>query len=107
MGLKKIVLAKERESKKKKNLFCCKRNGGRTQAEMRRTLYVGGLAESIKEEELAYEFQRYGRLVRCDIPNRARGFAFVEFENERFVFFLLFFFLLFFFLLFFLFIFWG
>ncbi|KAI9605771.1 hypothetical protein H4Q26_004137 [Puccinia striiformis f. sp. tritici PST-130] len=50
------------------------------------TLFVAGFG-SLRAKELAYEFERYGRLVRCDIPaaksSTAKSYAFVEFEDER------------------------
>ncbi|MBW0468887.1 hypothetical protein O181_008602 [Austropuccinia psidii MF-1] len=49
------------------------------------TLFVAGFG-SLRAKELAYEFERYGRLVRCDIPAAksatAKSYAFVEFEHE-------------------------
>lgn len=52
----------------------------------RSTLFVTGLSVDTRAKDVALEFERYGPLIRCDIPTpngRSRGYAFVEFEEEN------------------------
>ena len=50
----------------------------------RRILFVHGLDPGTRAKDVAFEFERYGRVVRCDIPvSRGNPYAFVEFERAR------------------------
>ncbi|KAF8699082.1 RNA recognition motif (RRM, RBD, or RNP domain), partial [Rhizoctonia solani] len=39
----------------------------------RKILFVSGFSRDARAKDLAYEFERYGRLVRCDIPSTRGG----------------------------------
>ncbi|RCI01882.1 hypothetical protein CU098_010956 [Rhizopus stolonifer] len=53
----------------------------------RTTLFVSGFDAKTRARNLAYEFERYGRLVRLDIPApksyNSKPYAFVEFEENQ------------------------
>lgn len=48
-------------------------------------LYVGNLGKDVSRKEIESVFDKYGRLLRCDIKNRGYGsaFAFLEFDEKR------------------------
>ncbi|EJD39838.1 RNA-binding domain-containing protein [Auricularia subglabra TFB-10046 SS5] len=55
---------------------------------MPRILFVSGFHSQTRARDLAYEFERFGSLVRCDVPaprnyNSAAPYAFVEFRSQR------------------------
>ncbi|KAG8924401.1 hypothetical protein FRC02_010458 [Tulasnella sp. 418] len=54
---------------------------------MPRILFVSGFHHSTRARDLAHTFEKYGRLVRCDVPapksHASTAYAFVEFKSER------------------------
>ncbi|KAF6749735.1 hypothetical protein DFP72DRAFT_912555 [Ephemerocybe angulata] len=56
---------------------------------MARILFVSGFHPSTRARDLAYEFERFGPLVRCDVPAPrnphavSNPYAFVEFRSTR------------------------
>jgi len=44
------------------------------------SLWIGRIAPDTRSRDLEEVFGKYGRIIRCDVK---RGFAFVEFEDDR------------------------
>ena len=52
---------------------------------MGKELFVGGLGSDITTRDIEEAFDKYGRIIKCDLKNKGPGssFCFVEFEDER------------------------
>ncbi|THH12509.1 hypothetical protein EW146_g7631 [Bondarzewia mesenterica] len=56
---------------------------------MPRILFVSGFHPATRARDLAYEFERFGPLIRCDVPAprnphaHSNPYAFVEFRSNR------------------------
>ncbi|KZV89464.1 RNA-binding domain-containing protein [Exidia glandulosa HHB12029] len=55
---------------------------------MPRILFVSGFHAQTRARDLAFEFEKFGALVRCDVPaprnfNANAPYAFVEFRSQR------------------------
>lgn len=48
-------------------------------------VYVGNLPSECDQREIEEEFEKFGKIKRCDVKRGANGssFAFVEFEDPR------------------------
>lgn len=51
----------------------------------KKELYIGNLNKEVSRRDIESVFDKYGRLVRCDIKDRGHGpvYAFLEYEDER------------------------
>jgi RNA recognition motif-containing protein len=51
----------------------------------RAELYIGNLNRDVNKKDIESVFEKYGRLVRCDVKNKGYGsvYAFLEFDEER------------------------
>lgn len=56
-----------------------------------RKVFLGGIRDGLDEETLRTYFEPYGNVVECllmhDNQGKMRGFAFIEFDGENFLFF--------------------
>lgn len=48
-------------------------------------LYIGNLGKDATRKDIERAFEKYGRLLRCDVKDKGYGtvYAFLEFEEER------------------------
>lgn len=51
----------------------------------RTELFIGNLNKDITRQDIEDAFDKYGRLLKCEIKNKGMGssFCFLEFEEER------------------------
>ncbi|RNA25504.1 putative splicing arginine serine-rich 6 [Brachionus plicatilis] len=51
----------------------------------RAELFVGNLSKDITRQDIEDVFDKYGRLIKCEVKNKDTGasFCFIEFEEER------------------------
>ncbi len=48
-------------------------------------LFIGGLGHDIQRKDIEDVFEKYGRIIKCDVKSKGPGssFCFVEYEDER------------------------
>lgn len=48
-------------------------------------IYIGNLPPDVRTKDVEDLFDKYGKIVFCDLKNRGKGppFAFLEFEDSR------------------------
>jgi RNA recognition motif-containing protein len=51
----------------------------------RSELFVGNLVSDISSKDIEEVFDKYGRILKCEVKNKGPGasFCFVEYEDER------------------------
>jgi hypothetical protein len=50
----------------------------------RTELYIGNLNKEVCKKDIETVFDKYGRMLRCEIKSKGYGtYAFLEFEEER------------------------
>ena len=50
----------------------------------RTELYIGNLNKDVCKKDIESVFDKYGRMLRCEIKSKGYGtYAFLEFEEER------------------------
>ena len=51
----------------------------------RSELFIGNLISDISNKDIEDVFEKYGRILKCEVKNKGPGqaFCFVEFEDER------------------------
>ena len=51
----------------------------------RNELFIGNLDRHVTQRDIESIFDKYGKILRCDVKNRGFGavYAFLEFDDER------------------------
>ena len=48
-------------------------------------LFIGNLVAEVTRKDVEDTFEKYGRIIKCEVKNKGPGssFCFVEYEDER------------------------
>jgi RNA recognition motif-containing protein len=51
----------------------------------RAELFLGNLSRDVNQRDIEDVFEKYGKIIRCEVKNKGYGaaYAFLEYEDER------------------------